>query len=123
MSGIRTSLASAPLAGGHLPHADIVDLHPLRQGSVVHSLLARPVAAHREVQDDPERRIEGPGALAARLVVEDAQNALAIDADADRVRPPVELVDVEISQLVGTGFCALRCVFFIWLNSKVWSDA
>ena len=55
----------------------------------------RPVAADREVEDHVERRVERPRALAARLVVADAQDAAAIDADGDRVRPPVELVDVE----------------------------
>src|SRR5437868_6598880 len=84
-----------PSTSAILPYADVIDLHSLRHCLVVDPLCARPVTTDRKVQYHLERRVEGPGAFASELVVEDAQDAAAVDADSYGLWAPVELVKMK----------------------------
>src|SRR4051812_34134856 len=84
--------SSPALADPYLPYSYVIHVHALRHRRIVDAFLARPLATDGEVEDQLEPLVERPFGLAVGRLPVDAQDAAAVDADGDRVRPPVELI-------------------------------
>ena len=110
---------STDSSGCALIDADVIDQEAIGERGVVDALLAAPVAAYRDVQEQVLRRVERPRRPAALRLAREREIGAAVDRRLDAIGGPFRDVDVEAVEASGTAVCAVRCVPCTWLYCRV----